>query len=341
MRRHPSTKSAPVRKTWETVFLAVVVLGTLGGLAYMLIDSGIFTAYARERARARRLEDIPFDGATAYGYLNKICELGTRISGSPGMHAQQKLMSEHFTRLGGAVHLQEFRVRHPLTGDAVTMANLIVNWHPERKQRILMAAHYDTRPFPDRDRENPQGVFLGANDGASGAALLMELGRHMAELPGPVGVDFVLFDGEEFVFDDTHPYFLGSDYFSRSYISQRPAYRYRKAVVLDMIGDADLDIFQERNSASWRDTRPLVRDLWQTADRLGVQEFIARKKHDVRDDHIKLHDVAKIPACNVIDFDYPYWHTTGDTPDKCSALSLAKVGWVVLEWLKQEAAKAQ
>jgi hypothetical protein len=77
-----------------------------------------------------------------------------------------------------------------------------------------------------------------------------------------------------------------------------------------------------------------VVDIWKTAARLGVKEFVARRKHEVRDDHLKLHDIAKIPTCDIIDFDYPHWHTTNDVPRQCSALSLAKVGWVVHQWLQ-------
>ena len=101
-----------------------------------------------------------------------------------------------------------------------------------------------------------------------------------------------------------------------------------------MIGDADLQIYQERYSMGWEDTRPLVEQLWATAARLGVREFVNRRKYAIRDDHLPLRNVGKIPTCNIIDFDYPYWHTEADTPNKCSARSLAKVGWVVLEWLR-------
>src|SRR5262249_22464005 len=155
------------------------------------------------------------------------------------------------------------------------------------------------------DPDAPKGTFIGANDGASGVAVLMELGHGLAELNAAGGVDFLLFDGEEFVFSENDPYFLGSDVFSRDYAANPPKHRYKWGVLLDMVGDADLQILQERNSAWWRDTRPLVNDIWETARRLGVREFVARKGYELRDDHLKLHDVAKIPTCDVIDFDYP------------------------------------
>jgi hypothetical protein len=285
---------------------------------------------------AKRLADIPFDGAQAYEYLKQICDLGPRPSGSPGMAAQQKLVIDHFTKLGATPEAQRFRYRHPLTGEPVEMANLIVRWHPERQERILLCAHYDTRPYPDQDPQNPRGRFIGANDGASGVALLMELGRHMPGLAGKYGVDFVLFDGEEFVFNDNDPYFLGSEWFARQYVAEPPAHRYRWGVLLDMVADAQLQIFEERNSVTWADTKPLVDSIWGTARRLGVREFIPKPKHEVRDDHLKLRNIAKIPTCDIIDFDYPYWHTEADTPAHCAPLSLAKVGWVVLEWLGEQ-----
>lgn len=280
------------------------------------------------------LKDIPFHGARAYDYLKQICALGPRRSGSAGMKAQQKLLAEHFGNLGAQVRLQPFHIKHPLDGSVVEMANLIVTWHPQSKERILLCTHYDTLPFPLEDPQDPRGVFIGANDGGSGTALLMELGHEMRTLETRYGVDFVFLDGEEFIFSRNGRFFLGSEFFARQYVENRPAHRYRWGVLLDLVGDADLQIYQERNSMSWRDTRPLVEDIWATARRLGVNEFIPKKKHEIQDDHVMLHNLGGIPTCDIIDFDYPFWHTQDDTPERCSALSLAKVGWVVREWLK-------
>lgn len=293
---------------------------------------------------ALKLSEIPVDGERAFGWLQRVCSLGSRVSGSAGMQKQQQMLADHFQQLGGAVEEQRWKVRHPLDGSAVEMVNLIVRWHPDRNDRVLLCAHYDTRPYPDRD-PNPRrrrDVFVGANDGGSGVAVLAELGHHMANIAN-VGVDFVLFDGEELIYDDRRDkYFIGSEYFARDYATNPPPHRYRYAVLLDMVGDASLQIFQERNSVTWRDSAPLVYDIWRVARQLGVREFIPKTRHEIRDDHLPLHNIARIPSCDIIDFDYPrpgargsYWHTTMDTPDKCSPLSLAKVGWVVLEWLKQ------
>jgi len=320
----------------QTWFLAAVVVGSGALIGYLLFfhASGNGSQAAGPASRLR-LADIPFDGQRAYDYLKKICELGPRPSGSQRMDAQRQLLTTHFERLGAKVVRQEFRAVHPLDGSAVEMVNLIVQWHPERKERILLGAHYDTRPFPDRDPARPRGVFVGASDGASGVALLMELGRKMPDLGGKYGVDFVLFDGEELVFAERGPYCLGSKHFAERYAAEPPAYRYRQGAVLDMIGDADLQLYEEVNSMQWPETRAVVEAIWSTARKLGVREFIPRPGYAISDDHLPLCTIAKIPVCDVIDFDYPHWHTEADTADKCSALSLAKVGWVMHEWLKE------
>jgi glutaminyl-peptide cyclotransferase len=259
------------------------------------------------------------------------------------MQKQQVLVEDFFRKLGGKVAIQRFKANHPKGGE-VGMANIIVEWHPERKERILLCAHYDTRPNADRDLDpvkRREGVFLGANDGASGVAVLMELGHLMPKLEGSLGVDFLLVDGEELVYTEGQdPYFLGSTWFARQYVKNPPPYKYRWGVVLDMVGDSNLSVYQDRFSATWTETRPLVKSIWGTAARLGVKEFIPRVGYVVQDDHIPLRNTAKIPTCDIIDFDYPQWHTTLDNPQHCSGSSLAKVGWVVYEWLKSEESAA-
>lgn len=293
-------------------------------------------------AVAARGGDIPpqYDADRAYGYLLQICQLGPRPSASEAMAQQQQLLHDFFTEQGGQVERQKLTVRHPESGEAVELANLIARWHPQRPKRFLLCAHYDTRPYPDRDPVNPRGVFVGANDGASGVAALMELSQHLGDLPSDVGVDLVLFDGEELVYrEDRDTYFLGSTYFARNYLAEPPPVPYQGGILLDMVGDKELAIFYERNS--WRYARQLCQSVFAKARELGVAEFVPRIRHEIRDDHIPLNEIAKIPTINLIDFDYPrpgigapqYWHTTQDVPEHCSGESLAKVVYVVHQWL--------
>ena len=276
----------------------------------------------------------PFDTDRAYNYLVKICELGPRVSGSPGMSRQQKLVAEHLAQHGAKVWMQTFDVSHPLTAEPVRMANLIATWHPEARERVLLACHYDTRPLPDREPDRRQiraGTFLGANDGASGVALFMELAHHMQQLKCRYGVDFVLFDGEELVFREGDPYFLGSGHFAQNYKDEPPEHRYVYGVVVDMIGDRNLKIYMEKNSLRY--APELTRSLFAAARRLREDAFIPQARHEVQDDHLPLNKVAGIPTCDLIDFDFPHWHTTKDVPAACSGASLGKVGRVLQAWL--------
>src|SRR5215213_5963397 len=137
----------------------------------------------------------PLDAQRAYGYLLELCAFGPRPSGSAAMQKQQAMLESFFKKLGANVTLQRFLANDPLGGGKVAMANIIVEWHPERKERVLLCAHYDTRPHADRDLDpvkRRDGVFIGANDGASGVAVLMELGHLMPKLEGTMGVDFLL-----------------------------------------------------------------------------------------------------------------------------------------------------
>lgn len=285
---------------------------------------------ARGQSAAAERTDV--DANRAYDYLIKVCRLGPRPSGSRGMAEQQKLIADHFISLGARVSFQTFDAAHPLSGQPVRMSNIIVTWHPDAKERVLIACHYDTLPFPERDPQNPRGEFVGANDGASGVALLMELGNHMASRNPAYGVDFVLFDGEEFLFGRQGKFFLGSEYFAKDYASAPPSHKYVAGVLVDMIGDRNLAIYQEKNSLKL--APHVTRSVWDAARRAGVKEFVPRVKHEIMDDHLALNETAGIPTCDLIDFDYPHWHTMGDIPANCSAASLGKVGRVLLEWLE-------
>jgi len=260
------------------------------------------------------------------------------------MQQQQTLLIEFFKQRGATVSLQQTTIRHPLTGEAVEMANLIAQWFPQRPKRFLLCAHYDTRPYPDRDRENPRGVFVGANDGASGTAALMEMSHQFEQLPRDIGVDVVLFDAEEFVFaEGRDDYFLGSTWFAQQYRIEPPEVPYRAGILLDMVGDRELQLLHERNSLRY--ARKVSKSIWRTAGRLGVTAFVDRTRMQaIRDDHLPLNEIARIPTVDLIDFDYPrpgfrapqYWHTTQDVPENCSGESLTAVVWVVHQWLLEQ-----
>lgn len=281
----------------------------------------------------------PIDGARAYGYLKQLCAIGPRPAGTEANTQQRKLVADHFTKNGATVHEQPFRTRHPLTGKRVDMVNLVGSWHPERSRRVVLSAHYDTRPEPDEevDPVRHKLPFLGANDGASGVAVLMELAHHVGELKCPWGIDLVIFDGEELVYGNNPrqgEYFLGSKEFARRYADQlergRPKFRYVAGFVLDMVGGSNLTLNQEPNSLKL--APDLVREVWAVARRIEAKSFRFAEGREVLDDHLPLNNVG-IPTIDIIDFDYPYWHKADDLPENCSPQSLAEVGRVLSAWL--------
>ena len=313
------------------------------GLPLLLVALGvglILFEWGRDReANAAVLEPpVKVDGARAYGYLKQIVALGRRPAGSEANARQLALVAAHFKSLGAKITEQAFSGDDPRSGARVHMVNLVGAWHPERKERIVIGAHYDTRPFPDEEQDQARRSlpFLGANDGASGVALLMELANHLEKLPTAWGVDLVLFDGEELVYgggqNQLGDYFLGSNEFAARYKKGGLDYRYAAGFVLDMVGDKNLNIKQERNSLSF--ARGLMREVWTVAKQVKASGFKNEVGLAVNDDHLPLND-ARIPTIDLIDFDYPYWHTSQDLPEHCSGASLEQVGRVLTAWLAQ------
>jgi hypothetical protein len=289
------------------------------------------------------LPAVPFDGQRAMTYLEELCRLGPRISGSPAMARQQELLTEHFTKLGAKVQRQEFVIRQRSRPQLpVEMVNLVISWHPDRKQRVILCGHYDTRPIADQERERRRWKepFLSANDGTSTVAWLMELAHHMKDLPTQVGVDFVIFDGEEYIFDPTPAaqggdrYFLGSEHFAKNYQRTRDqtGVRYLAAVLLDLFAgkNATYPIEQHSALAAGR----LVETIWGIARELKEPAFRYEYGPAVSDDHLALNQ-AGIPAIDIIDFSYDHWHRLSDRPENCSAASMEQVARVLTVWLRR------
>jgi hypothetical protein len=292
------------------------------------------TAFAADRA-GPAVEPVAFDGKRAMGYLQSICDLGPRISGTPGMQQQQALLRKHFEGLGAKVQMQPFTARQNSQKANVEMANLVVSWHPERKRRVILCSHYDTRPIADQERDPRRwrDKFISANDGGSGAAFLMELGHHMKDLKTEVGVDFVLFDGEEYIFNSkTDKYFFGSEHFAQTYRRNRQTQQYLGAVLLDMIAGENPRFPVEANSYFM--AQALTEQLWKVADEQKCKSFRFERGAEVLDDHIALNR-AGIPAVDIIDFDYPHWHKLSDRPENCSSEGMLQVARVLSVWLQR------
>ena len=293
------------------------------------------TEFAADRG-GTAAEPVPFDGKRAMGYLQELCAIGPRISGTEGMKKQQEMLKKHFEAQGGKVEMQGFLARqNSQPGKPVEMANMIISWNPDCPRRVILCSHYDTRPIADQepDPRKWHGPFVSANDGGSGVALLMELAHAMKGLKTEVGVDFVLFDGEEYVFEPRRDrYFLGSERFAALYRGSRPKYKYTAAVLLDMIGGKNPRFPVETNS--WFQAGPLVKEVWGIAEELKCPAFTFAEGPTVEDDHVAL-SRGGIPAIDIIDFSYKHWHRLTDLPENCSGDSLEQVAKVLSVWLQR------
>ncbi len=289
----------------------------------LLLLSGIFLlagAFITFDVYRSRPEPAPakFDGERAYQDVIHQTALGARTPNSAA-HAQTRLwIREELEAAGWQVEEQVF--------DSLGHRgyNIIASRGDNASAKILLGAHYDSRIYADHDLDvdKREQAVLGANDGASGVAVLLELARTIPAENESVWL--VFFDLEDNGNLPTWDWILGSRAFVNGYALDPDA-----VVILDMIGDADLNIHLERNSD------PEIRaEIWAEAQALGYDSyFINSEKFSMLDDHTPFLE-AGYPAVDVIDFDYPYWHTTADTADKVSAESLGIVGETILSWIK-------
>jgi len=271
-----------------------------------------------------------FSGARAYSLLTAQTAFGPRSPNSAGHDACLAYIAGALRASADDVRLQEF-THTGYEGETLRLTNIIARFRPNDPQRVLLCAHWDTRPRAeqDEDKSRRDKPILGANDGASGVAVLLEVAEILKSVPPSIGVDIVLFDGEDYGKEGDHAsYLLGSRYFAAQ---KAPDYIPRFGILLDMVGDTYLDLPKEQYSLRYA---PDVVDMvWKTASSLGVQQFHDEKGEEIIDDHLPLNE-AGIQTIDIIDFNYPdttnrYWHTHQDTPDHCSAASLEAVGSVI------------
>jgi len=272
-----------------------------------------------------------FDETQAFRYLAAQTDFGPRNPGSAGYQQCLAYLQSELKKSADSVFVQGFFYRTS-RGEPHRGNNIIARFGAEVEARILLSAHWDTRPWADMDQTpaNRSKPVPGANDGASGVAVLLEIARQLKTSPPAIGVDIVFFDAEDSgASGSSESFALGSQWFAKNLPAGT---RYRFAVNLDMVGDKNLEIGREENSETYA---PHVMDLiFSTAKLLGYRQFSDVRVAGVYDDHVPLNK-AGIPAVDLIDFNYPdesnaYWHTLQDTPDKCSAESLGAVGTVLL-----------
>ncbi len=290
----------------------------------------IFFIYSCEK------NDIPqFDGKHSYDLLLKQCEFGPRNPGSIGHLQFSKYLEEFLSGIDNEIIVQNFNYKEHITSKTQNGKNFIIQFNKESRERLLIGAHWDTRSISDEETELDKRELpvLGANDGASGTAVLMELALVFRDNPPPIGIDLVFFDAEDVgISGQPTTFAMGSEYFSKNLPIKKP----QNAIIVDMVGDKNLKIPIER--FSYKTNPDLVKELWSLAEELDLEAFNYTLGYEIYDDHVPLWENAQIPAIDIIDFDYPnpfynYWHTQNDIVENCSPQSLQQVGTLLLNYI--------
>ena len=306
-----------LRDRWLEVILSlmlVAVIGWMAAVGYSLRPQPVPTPQPTSTPPI-----LQFSGSRAYEHVLTQTKFGPRPTGSDASRQTAEYIAAQLQESGWQVHFQEFTYRGVDARNVIAVAG--------EGPVVILGAHFDTRMLADRDPD-PDGrsqPVLGANDGASGVAVLLELGRVLdIELVGKQ-IWLVFFDAEDNGGISDWEFIAGSRYMADN-LETIPEY----VIIVDMIGDADQQIYMEQNSSP-----DLLTKVWSVAAELGYGDFfIGEYKYSMLDDHTPFLQRG-IPALDIIDFDYPYWHTTQDTADKVSPESLERVGRVLQTLLEE------
>ena len=274
-----------------------------------------------------------FDGNSAFHYLETQVSFGPRI---PGTEAHKRMVAwlDSLLRQRADTVVVQSWVHVTATKDSLPLTNFVARFNPAATKRLLFLAHYDSRPRADSPTSTDSTKPVpGANDGASGVALLLGVADVFKRARPTIGVDLLFVDGEDYGDFTKTPddVLMGSRYYAKNQVpGAQPLY----AVLFDLVADKDLQIFEEGNSLVG--APEVVELVWNAAKDLGYAgTFVASPKHTLIDDHLELQKVG-IRAIDVVDFDYPSWHTIYDTIDKVSGASLQIVGVVAVELVRRE-----
>ena len=276
-----------------------------------------------------------FDEDHAFSYLVAQCDFGPRNPGSDGYYACLDYLITELDQSANEIILQDFSYQERRYNKQYNLQNIIARFNPDAEFQTIISAHWDTRPWADQEdlRQDRNQPIIGANDGASGVAILLELAKIMGENPPPIGVNLVFFDGEDLgIPGENETYCQGSRFFAKNLPIPRPD----EAINLDMVGDKQLVLPIERYSLEYHPK--LVRHLWDRAKDMGLDDFIGRVDYAIYDDHVRLNEIAGIPSIDIIDFKYPnsyanFWHTLNDIPENCSEESLGQVGALMVDYI--------
>jgi glutaminyl-peptide cyclotransferase len=287
-----------------------------------------------------------FNADSAFNYVKAQTDFGPRIPNSTSQAKCADWLSTTMKQFADTVIVQSFQSRG-FDGKTLNGKNIISSFNPSKGDRIMLCAHWDTRPFADQDSVRKNEPIDGANDGASGVGILIEVARQISIAKPDLGIDIIFFDLEDYgqpensgfpEQDDT--YCLGSQYWSQNL--HTPNYFARYGVLLDMVGATNATFTQEGTSMRYAEN--VTGMVWKTAGDLGYGNyFLMEKTNPIVDDHYYINQIAEIKCTDVIHYDYntpshfwKHWHTHGDTIDKIDKNSLKAVGQTLLQVLFNE-----
>ena len=274
---------------------------------------------------------IYFDSNKAYNFVLEQCSFGPRYPGSDGHFKCKNYLTEKVSSYCKEIIVDEHTIVDPLTSDSVKIYNIFGRIKPELKKRVLFMAHWDTRQFADKDPDplNHKKPVLGANDGASGVAVLLTLMDYFSKnSPANFGIDFLLTDAEDMgQYGQPDTWAIGAKLFSESYKGDLPQF----AICVDMVGDKNLEIKMEQYS--YKMAPYLINHIWSLASSLGYSSFLWEMGSHIIDDHVAFSKATQVPSIDIIDLDYIHWHTIKDTPDNVSQHSLEIVGNVLIHFI--------
>jgi glutaminyl-peptide cyclotransferase len=278
---------------------------------------------------------VAFDADRAFSFLQDQCNFGPRHPGSPGHDECRTWLVEMLRKQTDQITIQDFPYHNLRLSLETTLTNVLATFpgaDAEKTGAILLCAHWDTRPWAssESDPALQKQPIIGANDGASGVAVLLEIAHQLKQRPPARDVLIALWDGE----DSGREGYLEEWFLGARHWAQHPTRQdIRWGVLLDMVGDKNLEFPQEYISVNY--APDLVQRVWKRGAQLGFNAFQFFPKHAVQDDHLPLLE-AGFQVIDMIDFDYPFWHTLQDTPDKCSPASLRVSGETLLSLIYDE-----
>ncbi|HET6245447.1 MAG TPA: M28 family peptidase [Bacteroidia bacterium] len=293
-----------------------------------------------------RVETPDFNADSAYAFIEKQVSFGPRVPNSKAHAQTAQFLVNKLKSYGFNVILQEGEVTS-FDNKILGLKNIIAESKPEARERVMLFAHWDTRPFADQDSKDRNKPIDGANDGGSGVGVLLEIARQISQYPPEIGVDIILFDAEDYGQPEgtmmerkADTYALGSQYWSKK--PHKTGYKARYGILLDMVGAKDAIFTKEGTSMYYAPM--IVQKVWDTASLLGYGAyFIDKKTPGITDDHSYVNSIAGIPSIDIIQYDSQteskfghYWHTHMDNMDIIDKNTLKAVGQTVLDVVFQE-----